>query len=140
MSGAAQRFAYVPRDPTLGSFGLAPMLPCDLIGKCLVPSIALVDSGAAVNVMPYSLGQSLGFDWDLQLKSLSLSGNLAAIDAKAILVSAAIGTFPPVRLAFGWAKTDAVPLIFGQMNFFMEFDVCFFRSIAAFEVKPIRTP
>jgi hypothetical protein len=29
-----------------------------------------------------------------------------------------------------------VAMILGQVNFFMEFDVCFFRSQAAFEVTP----
>ena len=27
-------------------------------------------------------------------------------------------------------------MILGQVNFFMEFDVCFFRSQAAFEINP----
>jgi len=46
---------------------------------------------------------------------------------------AEIGDFPPVRLAF---ESNDVPLILGQMNFSMEFDVCFYRSQLEFEVKP----
>jgi len=49
---------------------------------------------------------------------------------------AEIGDFPPVRLAFAWSRSDNVPLILGQMNFFMEFDICFYRSQLEFEVKP----
>ncbi|BAZ09747.1 hypothetical protein NIES4071_15570 [Calothrix sp. NIES-4071] len=30
----------------------------------------------------------------------------------------------------------ALPLILGQANFFMEFDVCFYRSQKLFEVTP----
>jgi hypothetical protein len=44
--------------------------------------------------------------------------------------------FPPVRLAFAWAQSNAVPVLLGQVNFFMEFDVCLFRSAGHFEVKP----
>jgi len=49
---------------------------------------------------------------------------------------AEIGDFPPVRLAFAWSRSDNVPLILGQMNFFMEFDIYFYRSQLEFEVKP----
>lgn len=37
---------------------------------------------------------------------------------------------------WGWDLSIAVSLILGQMNFFMEFDVCFFRSQFEFEVNP----
>lgn len=40
----------------------------------------------------------------------------------------------------GWRsrgrKTDNVRLLLGQANFFVEFDVCFYRSQEAFEVRP----
>jgi hypothetical protein len=55
-----------------------------------------------------------------------LSGNLAAVQARVVVVSATVASFPPVRLAFGWANPDSVSVILGQVNFFMEFDVCFF--------------
>jgi hypothetical protein len=53
-----------------------------------------------------------------------------------VVLSAVVGSFPPVRLAFAWAQTDAVLVILGQVNFFLEFDVCFFRSQGVFEVRP----
>jgi len=49
---------------------------------------------------------------------------------------AEIGDLPVVKLAFAWIRTNDVPLILGQTNFFMEFDVCFYRSRLEFEVKP----
>ena len=78
----------------------------------------------------------LGFDWNQQTRSVELSGNLASVEARVVVVSAVVGSFPPVRLAFGWAQTDTVSVILGQVNFFMEFDVCFFRSRGVFEVRP----
>ena len=55
---------------------------------------------------------------------------------RVVVLSAVVGSFPPVRLAFAWAKTDAVSIILGQVNFFLEFDICFFRSQGVFEVRP----
>lgn len=53
-----------------------------------------------------------------------------------MVLLAAVSSFPAVRLAFAWAQTDDVSVILGQVNFFLEFDVCFFRSRALFEVRP----
>ena len=136
MSSPVLQFPYVPRDPSLGLASLAPMLPLTLLGGQSVSTSGLVDSGAAVNVLPYALGVQLGIDWDRQTQSVELSGNLAAVDARVVVASAVVGSFSPVRLAFAWARTDTVPVILGQVNFFLEFDVCFFRSRGLFEVRP----
>jgi hypothetical protein len=136
MSVPAQQFPYVPRDPSLGIASLAPMLPLSLIGSQPVASAGLVDSGAAINVLPYALGVQLGFDWAQETRSVELSGNLVSVEARVVVLSAVIGNFPPVRLAFAWAQTDTVSVILGQVNFFLEFDVCFFRSRGLFEVRP----
>ena len=39
-----------------------------------------------------------------------------------------------VRLVFAWTQAENAPAIFGQMNFFLEFDVCFYRSQNMFDV------
>jgi hypothetical protein len=136
MNAPAQQFPYVPRDPSLGQASLAPMLPITLIGRQSAQTSGLVDSGAAINVLPHALGVHLGFDWDQQTQSVELSGNLASVEARVVVVSAVVGTFPSVRLAFAWARTNDVSVILGQVNFFMEFDVCFFRSRGQFELRP----
>ncbi len=136
MSVLPQRFSYISRDPSLGNASLAPMLAITLIGSQNVSTSGLMDSGAAINVLPYSLGVQLGFDWDEQTRSVELTGNLASTEAKILVLSALVGSFPPVRLAFAWAQTDEISVILGQVNFFMEFDVCFFRSQSAFELRP----
>jgi hypothetical protein len=101
-----------------------------------VAAVGLLDTGAAVSVLPYGLGVQLGADWDHQTTTVQLTGNLAAIEARVLLVSAVVGPFPPVRLAFAWAKTDSIPVMLGQVNFFLEFDACFFRARGTFEVRP----
>lgn len=58
------------------------------------------------------------------------------MEARGLVVVGQISDFSPVRLAFAWAKSNDPPVILGQLNFFMEFDVCFYRSQLGFEVRP----
>lgn len=98
--------------------------------------MGLLDSASTVNVLPYETGLRLGTVWEEQTTSVQLTGNLAQQEARVLVVFATVGRFPPVRLAFAWTKSNDVPMLLGQVNFFMEFDVCLFRSQSAFEVKP----
>ena len=70
-----------------------------------------------------------------QQTDIRLSGNLANYPAKGILLEAEVSNFVPVRLAFAWTQAENIPLILGQVNFFLEFDVCFFRSQNVFEIE-----
>lgn len=96
----------------------------------------LLDTGSTVNVLPYPIGLALGFTWEQQTIPIALTGSLSSVPAYGVIVSGKVEPFPPVELAFAWTQAADVPLLLGQVNFFMEFDVCFFRSQAAFEVKP----
>jgi hypothetical protein len=140
MTTPAEQFPYVSRDPALASASLAPMLPMTLLARHGITTSGLVDSGAAVNVLPFSLGEQLGFHWEQQTRTVELSGNLAAVEARVVVASAGVRKLAPVRLAFAWAKTDSVSVILGQVNFFLEFEVCFFRSRAVFEIRPRQGP
>jgi len=132
----AERFPFVERDLSLGAASLAPFLPLTLVGTDSVSVSGLLDTGATVNVLPYAVGEQLGAVWDQQRTQVTLSGNLAMCEARALVVSAVIADFPAVRLVFAWARTDAIPVLLGQVNFFMEFDVCLYRSLSIFEVRP----
>ncbi|MEH2328211.1 hypothetical protein [Nostoc sp.] len=66
---------------------------------------------------------------------MQLAGNLAPAEAKGLILSAQIASFAPVRLVFAWSLTDDVPLLLGRMNFFLEFDVCFYCSQMVFELS-----
>jgi len=111
------------------------MLPLTLVAANRVAVSGLPDTGATVNVLPFSVGQQLGFDWDQQTTQVQLTGSLVSVEARVVVAMAEIGKFAPVRLAFAWARTDDTQLLLGQVNFFMEFDVCFFRSRGLFEVR-----
>ena len=132
-----RRFPFLPARNARGEVALRPQLPLTLTYGGRSSDVAgLLDTGADVSVLPYSVGRGLGAVWQDQGVAVQLSGNLARHEARGILVEATIGPFAPVWLAFAWTQTDDVPLLLGQVNFFMEFDTCFFRSEAAFEVRP----
>jgi len=116
------------------------MLPLTLESIQRVGVSALLDTGAAVNVLPFTIGTRLGFDWDRETIPVSLSGNLASADARVINLFGHVGSLSAVRLIFAWANTDAVPVILEQVNFFYEFDICFFRSRQVFEIRPKAGP
>ncbi len=96
----------------------------------------LLDTGSTVNVLPYMVGLALGFAWTQQTIPIVLTGSLSRVPAYGVIVTGAVESFPPVELAFAWTQAVDIPLILGQVNFLMEFDVCFYRSQMAFEVKP----
>ncbi|HCN28570.1 MAG TPA: hypothetical protein DIT64_07345 [Verrucomicrobiales bacterium] len=96
-------------------------------------ALALVDSGADVNVLPWSIGASLGLVWQPNKATIRVAG-IAQGAAMPVLLSADFGDVQGATMAFAWCQTDSVPLVLGQTNFFMEFDICFFRSRGEFQI------
>lgn len=132
-----ERFPFVKKFNDLGQENYVPYLLIILTyGDVSIESMGLLDTGATINVLPYDLGLQLGAVWDNQTVSIPLAGNLQPIEARGLVVSGVISDFSPVRLAFAWAESNDVPLILGQVNFFREFNVCFYGSQLAFEICP----
>jgi len=138
MMAAPVRFSYTSAGATTAS--LMPRLALTLNYERRSVEIAgLLDTGAAVNVLPYPIGAALGADWDQCATVIPLTGGLGAIEARALVVSAShpqLTPDGPVLLVFAWTRAEDAPVIFGQTNFFIEFDVCFYRSQAMFEAHP----
>jgi hypothetical protein len=133
----AERYPFVSSDAALGEASFRPYLPFTLFyQQGSVPVSGLLDTGASVNVLPYLVEVELGYEWERQTTALSLTGNLAQYEARVVLVQAVVGQFEPVQLVFAWTQATNVPLILGQVNFFMEFDVCFYRSQLQFDIIP----
>jgi hypothetical protein len=133
----AARFPFADANPARPGTSFMPLLPLVLSrGELQVETVGLLDTGAAVNVLPYSVGEQLGLVWGEQKVPVILSGNLARLPARGVLVSVTVAPFAPVRLAFAWTQADDVRLLLGQTNFFLEFEACFFRARSEFEVKP----
>ena len=132
------RFSYSTTHPKHTELDSLPRLPLKLkLDNISIDVFGLVDSGATINVLPFSVGQQLGAKWDAQKAIIRLAGNMAHSLAQPIVIKAEIGSYAPVNLAFAWVPHDNVPVILGQTNFFKEFEVCFFRNILEFEVNPV---
>jgi hypothetical protein len=77
------RFPFQDANPARPGTSLMPMLPLILSqGGERIEALGLLDTGAAVNVLPYSLGEQLGFVWEEQTTPLVLTGNLARLSAR----------------------------------------------------------
>ena len=129
-------FKYSTTSPNQNEFDSLPRIPLLLRrGDRSIEAVGLVDSGATVNVLPYELRIQLGAEWDDTRAIIQLSGNLGSQSAMPLSSTAEIATFPPIELLFAWTRSLNAPLILGQTNFFLEFDVCFYRSRSEFEIK-----
>ncbi|MEZ2345337.1 MAG: hypothetical protein ACBR14_30195, partial [Microcoleus sp.] len=63
----SQRFPFIERIDSLGRSSIMPYLPITLSnGSNSVEVMALLDTGASVNVLPYQIGLQLGATWEQQ--------------------------------------------------------------------------
>ena len=130
-------FKYSTTSSTQNEFDSLPRMPLILKrDNQKIEALGLVDSGATVNVLPHDIGLQLGATWDDRKAIIQLAGNLGNQTAIPFTVTAYIGEYSPTELVFAWVKNPNIPLILGQTNFFMEFDVFFYRSRLEFEIKP----
>lgn len=133
----AESFPYRSEDSDRPAASSLPFLPISLTtDHGTVQAEALLDTGSSINVLPFETGLRLGALWAPGAPKLALAGNLARFPAQPLLVDVRIRGFEPVRMAFAWTRSDDAPLIFGQVNFFLEFNVCFFRDAGYFELRP----
>jgi hypothetical protein len=135
---ASKRFPFKQVRGESATTNFMPYLPLSLVnGNYEIEVLGLMDTGATVNVMPYQVGLDLGAVWEDQTTTLRLSGNLAHWEARALIVTAKVEGFDDIRMAFAWTQSEQTPLILGQINFFMAFNVCFFRENLSFEIDPV---
>ncbi len=131
------RFKYSKTSVGQDDYDVLPRLPITLFNtQHEVEVIGLVDNGATVNVLPYAVGLQLGAIWEPRKAMIRMQGVLKNQSAIPLIVWAQVGQYRPVRLAFAWVMDNALPVILGQTNFFLEFEVCFYRNELEFEVRP----
>lgn len=88
-----------------GEASFRPYLPFTLVHQqTSIKTSGLLDTGASVNVLPYSVGAELGYNWERQTTVLNLTGNLAQYEARVVLTQAIVGQFEPVQLVFAWTQ------------------------------------
>jgi hypothetical protein len=85
----SQRFIFVESRDVFGDIDVVPILPLTLSYKNSVVNVSgLLDTGASINVLPYSVGIQLGAVWEELTTSVQLAGNLAPVEAKGLILSA----------------------------------------------------
>jgi hypothetical protein len=132
-----KRFPYVEADPMLGPASALPYAPIALrLSGRSVQVSGLIDSGSTLNVLPFDVGIQLGAVWDEQSVPVRLGGNIVETEARGLVLFGQLEGFSPVRLAFAWSRSNRIPVILGQTNFFLEFDVRLCRSQMFFEIAP----
>ena len=136
MSDAA-RFFYLAVSNALGQTANRPISPVTLASLTQSGNFAaLVDSGADANILPYNIGLQLGLRWEEQPNGGYIRGVFELKQTRLVELGVKISDFAVIPLVFIWTAENSIPLIFGQFNFFEEFDVCFFRSRGYFEIRP----
>lgn len=131
---SSRRFSYTPHSQF--PVGI-PLVNIQLSHHAIAITIpAIVDSGAALNILPYDMGLSLDLNWHNQTNSLDLGGILTGTQAYAVLLQAEIEPFPSLKLAFAWINKPSteVSTLLGHVNFFQEFDVYFYGHQKTFEI------
>ena len=85
---------------------------------------ALIDSGAWVNVLLYSVGLAMGLNWDDFPDGAKIGGAVVS-SSKEVRVKAKIRGFEEMELKFAWIGHDEARLILGHDDFFRQFDIYF---------------
>ncbi|HEY9796220.1 MAG TPA: hypothetical protein V6D30_11325 [Leptolyngbyaceae cyanobacterium] len=112
----AERYPFISTDATLGEAGFRPSLPIKLIyQQQSITVFGLLDTGATVNVLPYSVGVELGCVWEQQTTALSLTGNLAQYEARALGYTV-IFTSSTYEEAQNWLLEDEYEPMEGQLS------------------------
>ncbi len=124
-----QRFPFIEKTDSFGEISTMPYLPLTLTnGNKSLEVMALLDTGASVNVLPYQIGLELGAVWEQQTLELTLSGNLGKNQARGLVLSGTIANFTPILLAFAWTQSPNAPVILGHLNLLFCRIQCVFLS------------
>lgn len=101
---SAQRFSYTPIPPFSGGMPVLNVRLTHDASSVITP--ALVDSGAAMNLLPFEYGEELGCIWNEQHLALPMGGLLPEAKAFAVPVTLILDPFPPIELAFAWTDVS----------------------------------
>jgi hypothetical protein len=127
--------SYIPQ---LGQI-FKPILRVKITGPSRsVETLMLLDSGADISFIPYSIGEAIGLEVDIANRSEVRGigeGSVPYILANVIL---SIGDIEiPARI--GWALIEEVPLLLGRLDVFQQFSIEFREFENKIIVNPANT-
>lgn len=104
---------------------LKPFIPITIIGQSRGVNIRmLLDSGADISLIPYSVGETIGLEPDLANRSEvcgigegSIPYILSPVRIKVENIESSI--------RIGWALVEEVPFILGRLDVFQQFSIEF---------------
>ncbi|MGE0086906.1 MAG: hypothetical protein AB7S75_21075 [Desulfococcaceae bacterium] len=120
------QYSRSPAFPQLrGGLPVVEISLCNGEHKSIIP--ALVDSGAAMSVLPYDTGLELGLIWEDQTVQVDVGGVLKGTPAYGVLLRGEPYSLVPVPLVFAWVRRESneIRTILGQMNFFHHYKIIF---------------
>jgi len=111
-------------SPKFGQI-LKPIIPLTIIGsRQKVKVFAILDSGADISIIPYSVGEIIGLELDMSTRSEIQGIGEGSVPYVLSEVGFQIGDVEiPARI--GWALIEEVPFILGRLDIFQKLAVEF---------------
>jgi len=104
---------------------LKPIIPVRISGPARSVNVfMLVDSGADLSVVPYSVGETLGLRLDIGTRSEAQGIGEGAVPYVLGEVELQMGGIT-LRVRIGWALIEEVPLLLGRLDVFRELAIEF---------------
>jgi len=116
-----------------------PIVPVGIVGpKHNINVMMLLDSGADISMIPYSVGEVLGLELNMKTRSEAQGigeGSVSYVLGSAIL---RIGHYEiPARI--GWALIEEIPLILGRLDIFRTLSIEFRESENRILIRKLRS-
>lgn len=104
---------------------LQPIIPVTIIGaKQRVNVSMLLDSGADLSLIPYSVGEAIGLELDMENRGEVQGLGEGSVPYILSQVRIKIGDIE-TSVRIGWALIEEVPLILGRLDVFQKFSAEF---------------
>ena len=94
-------FPFVVNPDYIDDGRARPFLPVSLgYRHRRLETLALLDSGADVNVLPYQVGLQLGGNWNDQREVIGLSGIGTRLESRTLVVELTLAYWPSLIMSF----------------------------------------
>jgi len=115
-----------------------PIIPVKIIGPHRNVNIfMLLDSGADISLIPYSVGETIGLKLDMANRSEIYGIGEGSVPYILTNVNIEIGTIE-TSIRIGWTLIEEVPFIIGRLDFFHQFAIEFREFENRIILKPTK--
>jgi len=102
-----------------------PVIPVSVIGpERRIKLFMLLDSGADISMIPYSVGETLGIELDMSTRSEARGIGESSVPYVLGRIRLQIENYE-ISARVGWALIEEVPLILGRLDVFEAFAIEF---------------